>query len=136
VTLSGKTSDAAAVQALEPDLFACLGTELPPDSVTSSARLGTVAFEWADVARRKDLPIGLWEVFGREDTTGFAILRIEARSASHSILLRGRVPTRHYYVLNQAALYEKAHFHLRRLLGGLALSGTLPAPGPSTPTAR
>lgn len=136
VTLSGDASDVAMVQALNLDLVACLGTELPPESITSAARLGTLAFEWADVANAESGPVGFWEVFEREDTTGFAIRHIDADAASQSILLRGHLPTRHYYLLNQAALYEKAHYHLRRVLAGLETSGKLPSPGPSTPTAR
>ena len=132
LTLAGKASDAAAVQALNLDLIVCLGTELPPDGVTSSARLGTLAFEWADVTRRRGLPIGFWEVFERQDTTRFAVMLIHAHSVSREVLLWGHVPTRHYHLLNQAAVCEKAQHYLRSLLDRLA-SGQLPAPRPSTP---
>ena len=135
-THAPEASNAAALQAMDLDLVVSLATELPPGSVTSSARLGTVAFEWADAARRKGMPVGFWEVLERQDTTGFAITHIDARSGSPSVLLRGHVPTRHYFLLNQAALYEKAHYHLRAMLSGLASAGHFPPARPSTATDR
>ena len=124
--------DPAALQGLKLDLIVCLGTELPPTPLRSCARLGTLAFEWADALHRKGLPIGFWEVFERQDTTAFALRRFDAQSTSSELLLRGQVPTRHYYLLNRAALFDKAHHHLRVVLSRLASTGRWPNPQASS----
>ena len=42
--------------------------------------------------------------------------------------MRGHFATRHYYLLNQALLFRKAHYCLRLVVERIALSGKLPDP--------
>lgn len=126
-------SDAGTEREVDLDLIVCLGVDLPPNDVATSARLGVLAFGWADPARRNGLPVGFWEVHERHETTGFSILSFKERGKTLDELFRGRVPTRHYHLLNQAALYEKAIHFLRSILTAWLATGRLPAPRPSVP---
>ena len=49
------------------------------------------------------------------------------------VLMRGHVATRHYYLLNQAFVFRKAHYYLRAIVEKIALTGRLPDSLPSFP---
>ena len=135
VTLSDGAGN-ESMTSLSLDLIVCPESELPPDDVVSSASLGALAFEWVSDRHRTGLPVGFWEVFERHDSTGFAVRHFGTGSREGELMLRGRVPTRHYFLLNQAALYEKAQHYLRDLLTQVASSRQLPAPARAIPDDR
>lgn len=122
------SDDDDATSALGLDLIVFLGAEMRPGRI--AARLGTLGFESADRARRYGTPAGFWEVFERRNTSGFAISRYSQPGGDGEVLLRGRIPTRHYHQLNQAALDEQAYHHLRRMIGRIAEARHLPTPLP------
>ena len=131
-----ETIDTDVLSALALDLIVFVGAEIPSGGFPGSAKFGTIAFEWADPIHRRGVPEGFWEVFGRQDTTGFALKRFTGQSITGDVLFRGHVPTRHYYLMNQATLHEKAYYYLRSLITGVATSGHLPLPPPSTPNSQ
>lgn len=121
------------VRALALDLIVCLGARMPDHGVAAASRLGAMAFGWAQADGSQDKPLGFWEVFERRETTGFAVRLVERDRPAGRTLLHGRIPTRHYFLLNQAALLDKANFYLRSVLHGVARSGRFPAEPASIP---
>lgn len=124
----------ADVAKLGLDMVVYLGCRMPPAEVVSASRLGLLAFEWARPGAQ-DQPLGFWEVFDRRETTGFAVQLLARGDSNGRVLLRGRVPTRHYYLLNRVALLDKAtHYLVALLLDGVRNAGEFPA-GPAGPAA-
>lgn len=122
-----------ALRALNLDLIVSTGTLLPSTDAIAATRLGALAFDWADPGRRDRLAPGFSEVLHRRDTTGFRIV-LHRADAPSAVLASGRVPTRHYHLLNQAALCEKANHYLRDLLDRMVDTGALPAAQASLPS--
>jgi hypothetical protein len=119
------TSEKERLQRLHLDLIVFLGAEIPAAGAPVEARLGAVAFEDADPLHRHGRSAGFWEVLHQHDTTRFALKRFDAGRGGE-VLLRGAIPTRHFYLLNEAALREKAYHYLRSLVLEAAASGRLP----------
>jgi hypothetical protein len=89
------------------------------------ARLGNVVACYSDERVYRGGPPGFWEVYFREDVTGFGIHHV-ARGF-HRILLQGRTATQFYYLLNQASISEKLSFYLVKVVGEIASTGKIPA---------
>jgi len=124
------------VKALRLDLLIRAGGGILRGGILSASRLGILSFHHADNRINRGMPAAFWEVFHQQDTTGFTLQRLTEELDGGDVLMRGRFPTRHYYQLNQAALYEKSNHYLKLLLGRVAASGDLPAALPSTPYSR
>ena len=129
-------SDVNQIASLKIDLIVFVGADIPGGGFEISTTFGTVAFEWADPIHRRGAPVAFWEVFERQDTTDFALKIFSEGHTTGDVLLRGHVPTRHYYLLNEAALYEKGYHYLRTMIASTASSGKLPVLAPATPTSR
>ena len=67
---------------------------------------------WPSKTRIPFVVAAYQRAFGRccsgEDTTGFAITHFKPGQPTGEVLLRGAIPTRHFYLLNEAALHEGA----------------------------
>ncbi len=133
---AGETATSAQeVGALGLDVVVYLGTEIPA-GVNSASRLGVMAFGWAQADGNRRMPVGFWEVFERRETTSFAVRLFGIDRPAGRTLLQGCVPTRHYYLLNQAALLDKANFYLRSVLRDV-VTARRPLPDvPTTPDQR
>jgi hypothetical protein len=118
---SSEAASAEAVRALNLDLLVHLGTCLPPRDAIDASRFGAMAFGWALAGR--DAPIGFREVFEQRETTAFGVLMFDHVNPLGRTVFEGRVPTRHYYLLNRAALLDKANHYLRSVLLEFARSG-------------
>jgi hypothetical protein len=108
------------------------------------AKLGIIALSPYDDRLYRGGPPGFWEVYFREDVTGFTIQRLQQAPGTPETLFSGRVATQFYYLLNQASLFQKSAHYLRRIVNQTALTGTLPSfqaklpfsgPARGTPTA-
>jgi len=89
------------------------------EEVASIARLGVWTVEYSGHPNSLAGPIAFWEVFAQEDSTAFSVCRY-APDSGKEVLLRGRLPTRHYFVLNRTVLLDRAHHYLKVLLGRAA----------------
>ena len=121
------------VRDLDLDLIIDLGRIPPSPEMTAIPRLGVISLRYgADLVQRGDAP-GFREVCSQTETTGFAIGRVTNNSSGWAGLRSGHIPTQHRYKLNQAALFEHAHYHLTRLVAEIAANDQLPADLPSVP---
>ena len=127
LSASETPASAERVEALVLDLVVYLGTEMPADDVACASRLGLMTFGWAQADGSHAAPVGFWEVFERRATTTFTVRLVGGDPPAGRTLLEGSVPTRHYYLLNQAALLDKANFYLLSVLRDVAQAGGPPA---------
>jgi hypothetical protein len=121
------------VRDLDLDVLIRCSSGILSGELLKSARFGVISFHHADNRVNRGGPPGFWEVYLKQDNTGFAIQQLTDMLDGGNALIRGRFPTRDYFLLNQAALYTKSNFYLKRLLNDLAIDRALPAAIDSQP---
>lgn len=110
----------------QSDLLVAFTPTLPDKALRDTARMGTLAVLPSDRRVHRNGPPGFWEVYFREDVTGFTIQHVMPGQDNPATLMRGAVATQFYYLLNQASLYQKMHYYLVTLVEQLITTGTLP----------
>lgn len=118
--------DVEAVKALGLDVMIRCGAGILRGDILTASRLGVLSFHHADNRVNRGTPAGFWEVYHRHDATGFTLQRLTEELDGGDVLMRGQFATRPYYLLNQAALYKKSNFYMKKLLGDIARTGELP----------
>jgi hypothetical protein len=108
------------------DLLVIFATDASTTRLSGVAKMGALKVSNSDDRIYQGGPPGFWEVYFREDVTGFTIQRMTDRAAESDVLLRGQVATQFYYLLNQASLYEKSIYYLMRVVEGIATSREFP----------
>lgn len=103
------------------------------DEIFNAAKLGVISCYHADNSIIRGGPPGFWEVYNREASTGFIIQKLNKSPGTEQVLFKGSVPTKYSYSLNQAALYQKSIFFLKRLLEEIAEKRSFPAALPVRP---
>jgi hypothetical protein len=125
--------DVAEVQEQSFDVLINCGSGILSGAILSSARLGIISFYHS--GNRIDCSgiAGFWEVYYREDRTGFMVQRLTEGPDGGDVILRGYIPTQDTHLLNAAMLLTKSYFHLRTLLLWVARTGQLPPAEPPYP---
>src|SRR5262249_31526783 len=100
--------DIETLKSLNLDLMIRCGGGIFRGDILKAAKLGIISFHHADNRINRGVPAGFWEVYFRQDTTGFTIQRLTEELDGGDVLMRGHVQTQYYYMLNQAALYDKS----------------------------
>ena len=80
------------------------------------SKYGIISFHHGDYAKFRGSPAGFWEVFKKEKSTGFMIQTINQALDYGNILLEGFFQTKSFFLLNQAELYKKSNFYLKKIL--------------------
>jgi len=125
--------DVDKVRSLNLDLLIKCSSDILRGDILSASRLGIISFDYADIRMNRDAPPGFWEVHSEQEKTGFMIQQITEELDGGNILIRGAFLTQNYYLLNQAQLYTRSNFYMRKLLTKIAQYGNLPAQGESLP---
>jgi hypothetical protein len=128
-------ADVAKVRDLGLDLLIRCGNGILRGGILRASRLGILSFHHADNRINRGGPAGFWEVYLRQDTTGFTLQRLTEELDGGEVLMRGYFRTSWYYLSNQAMLYEKSNHYLMILLEQIARKGQLPNFIRSTPYA-
>ena len=115
------------------DLLVIFATEPNLAALGEAARLGAIFIGRSDDRRHRGGPPGFWEVYCRDDVTGFTIQRLVNTPDTGEVLLRGATTTQFYYLLNQASLFERSTYYLTRVVDKIATTGRLPEPEASLP---
>ena len=77
---------------------------------------GIISFHHGDYKKYRGSPAGFWEVFNKEKKTGFMLQKINRDLDFGNIILDGFVQTKPFFLLNQAELYKKSNFYLKKIL--------------------
>ncbi len=125
--------DIQTVRGLKLDLLIRCGGGILRGDILSSAAFGVISFHHGDNRINRGTPAGFWEVYHRQPTTGFTLQRLGEELDGGDVLMRGHFPTRHFYLLNQAALFEKSNYYLKLTLERLAESRQAPPSIPPVP---
>jgi hypothetical protein len=127
------SADVGQVRKLGLDLLVRCGSGILRGDILKAARLGILSFHHADNRINRGGPPGFWEVYFQQDTTGFTIQQLTEELDGGNVLMRGHFATQPYYLLNQAALFEKSNYYLTLLLKKIACNGALPKALESVP---
>lgn len=105
----------------------CCSCGILPSTLVQASKSGIISFLHDDRKLNRGGPPGFWEVYSRHDATEFVIQQIKEDMDFGKALIRGRFPTKSFYLLNQSALYKRSNYHLLRLLNEFANTGKLPS---------
>lgn len=125
--------DLEKIKAAGLDVLIRCGSGILRGGILQAARFGIISFHHADNRINRGGPAGFWEVYERHDSTGFTIQQLTEELDGGNVLFRGAVPTRLFYLANQAAVYEKSNYYLKKILSELARLRQLPPFLPATP---
>jgi methionyl-tRNA formyltransferase len=115
------------------DLLIRCGSGILREDILSSSRLGLISFHHGDNRINRGGPAGFWEVFYKQSKSGFVIQQLTEELDGGNVLFRGAFPTKNYFLLNQANLYNKSNFYMKMLLEDIAINYDLPLPEKQTP---
>ena len=119
-------SEIQRIRDLKIDLLLQFGDCIPSGDILNASRLGVISLQYGDMRSNRGGPAGFWEVYRKEEMTGFTIKLLRDNFGLGDVLMEGRFATRHYYMLNQAFIYRKANFYLEHVIQKIALAGSLP----------
>ena len=125
--------DVARIKALGLDVLVRCGSGILRGDILHAARFGILSFHHADNRINRGIPAGFWEVFERQDSTGFTLQQLTEELDGGKVLMRGHFATKFFYLYNQAELYKKSNGYLMQLLAELARTRRLPEVLPSVP---
>ena len=91
------------------DLLIRAGNGILKGEILNSCPKGIVSFHHGNNHFNRGGPPGFWEVFLKQDTTGFIIQRLTDELDGGDILFRGEIPTLFNYVSNLVALQRVAN---------------------------
>lgn len=114
------------IKKLGLDVVIRCGSGILRGDILQVARFGILSFHHADNNINRGGPPAFWEVFLKQDSTGFTIQQLTEELDGGNVLFQGRFPTRSFYLLNKSALYEKSNFYLKKILTDIAITNTLP----------
>lgn len=126
--------EAEKIRALGLDVLIHCGSGTLRGEILKIPRLGIISLDHSDNLNDRGGPAGFWEVYFKQEATGFAIRRLKEGNESGDVLVRGRFRTKPFYLLNQAALYTRSYFYLKKVLLDISASGGFPAAQESLPS--
>lgn len=108
------------------DLIIRFGSGILHGNILHSSKFGILSFHHGDNTINRGGPPGFWEVYLKQATTGFTIQILNEELDGGHVLAKGRIPTRLYYLLNQASLYEVSNVYLKQVIKKIAIDNKLP----------
>jgi hypothetical protein len=120
-------NDVREIKELHFDILINCGSRILLGEILNASKLGVIALEYADDRVIRGGPPAFWEVYSKQDATGFTIKKLTEDLNGEHVLFRGRLATKRTWLLNQAALFTKSNVFLRNLLSGIAETRQLPA---------
>ena len=108
------------------DVLIRCGTGILRGDILTAAKYGIISFHHADNKINRGGPAGFWEVYNKEDSTGFTIQQLTDELDGGNVLFQGFVATHSYFLLNQANLYIKSNFYMKRVLLELSKNKNFP----------
>ena len=119
-------NDIKKIKQKKLDVLIRCGSGILRGDILTTANYGIISFHHADNKINRGGPPGFWEVFNKEDSTGFTIQQLTDELDGGNVIFQGFIGTSFYYLLNQANLYIKANFYMKKVLSDLATTKKLP----------
>lgn len=108
------------------DVLIRCGSGIIRGSILSITKFGVLSFHHADNKINRGGPPGFWEVLNKENSSGFTIQKLTDELDGGEVLFRGNLSTKNYYMLNQANIYNKSNYYMKKILLELAQKRSLP----------
>ncbi|MFU8790004.1 MAG: hypothetical protein ACNA7G_13320 [Methylobacter sp.] len=121
------------VKDLDLDIIVKYSEHIFVGDIYNSARFGIISMQYGNNRYNIEKISGFWEVYSKQDSTSFAIKQLTEKIDGTKTLMRGQFRTQVFFLLNQAALHEKANQYLKMLLIKIAEQGMLPDHLPELP---
>jgi len=129
-----KADDVTKINELDLDLLIMpLGGNLTGE-ILKAARLGIIAVQYSDNRSVSDTHPGFWDVYFQNATTGFSFALLAEDAISGIPLRQGRCSTKVFWKYNEASLFQRSMYHLKRLVEEIVEKDSLPAPLPQLPS--
>ena len=126
-------SDIEAVKALDLDVLIRCGDGILRGDILSSSRFGVLSFHHGDNQVNRGGPPAFWEVYYKQDRTGFTIQKLSDVLDGGEVFQRGHFPTQYPYLVNEAQLFKKANPFMRHIVRYVAEHRSLPKTLPGAP---
>jgi len=121
-----ENGDIQKIKELGLDVLVRCGSGILHGKILQSTRLGIISFHHADNRINRGGPPGFWEVYLKQDSTGFTIQQLTEELDGGNVLFLGHLSTKFFFLLNQSALFEKSNYYLKKLLSDIAATRKLP----------
>lgn len=118
--------DIDKIKELNLDVLIRYGSGILSGQILNVTKFGILSFHHADNEINRGGPPGFWEVLLKQDATGFIIQQLTEELDGGHILACGKFPTKSHFLLNQACVYKKSNFYLKKLLNDIATTRVLP----------
>lgn len=122
--------DIGRIKQLGFDLLIHCGLGALEDAALMAGKFGVITLHYQYTGVDKCAPPGFWATYYGQNDSECCIVKVGSGHAGTQVLMRGRFTTKLTYLLNQASLYLKTYYHLRRLLIALIKKNGM-APGQS-----
>jgi len=111
-----KNKDIEKVKKEKFDILIRSCGEIISEDLIKTTKYGILSFHHGDYRKFRGSPAGFWEVFYREIKTGFMIQKIDKTLDFGNIISNGFFQTKSFFLLNQAELYEKSNFYIKKII--------------------
>ncbi len=110
------TDDIKKVKSEQIDLLIRSGSGILRGGILNCCKYGVISFHHGDNTKYRGSPPGFWEVYYKEDQTGFVLQQLNNTLDGGKVIERGEFKTQFFYLLNQAFIFKKSLFYLKRAL--------------------
>jgi hypothetical protein len=111
-----KKKDIQKIKKEKFDILIRSCSEIISDDLIKTTKHGILSLHHGDYRKFRGSPAGFWEVFYKEIKTGFMIQKINKNLDFGNIILNGFFQTKSFFLLNQAELYEKSNFYIKKII--------------------
>jgi len=111
-----KSKDIEKIKNEKFDILIRSCSEIISDDLIKATKYGILSFHHGDYRKFRGSPAGFWEVFYKEIKTGFMIQKINKTLDFGNIIVNGFFQTKYFFLLNQAELYEKSNFYIKKII--------------------
>ncbi len=118
------------------DILIRCGSGILRGKILNTSKFGILSFHHADNRINRGGPPGFWEVYNKEDQTGFIIQQLTDELDGGRVVFRGAFPTKDFFLLNQASIMSRSNYYLKMLLLKIASKNSLPPHEKSLPYSR
>lgn len=119
-------ADIMKLKLMNFDVLIRCGSGILRGDILNTANFGILSFHHGDHRVNRGGPPGFWEVYYKQDATGFMIQKLTEELDGGDVLLSGSFPTKYCYTLNKYILYEKSNFYMKFLLEKISKTRSMP----------
>ena len=121
-----KETDINILKNKKLDVLIRLGSGILQGDILDVCRFGVLSFHHGDNSINRGGPPGFWEVYNKEESTGFIIQQLTKELDGGNVLLKGNITTSPIFYNNQFRLYEKSNIFMHKTLDRLGGDNKLP----------